>query len=730
MLRSWVAWRAELRRSLSSPGCCLLLSFALLLDAACRGDTSRKVDAAIIPVGADAGVPDVQAVLDAGPVNAGSWEAGSLPITQHFAAATAELTASEAFAPDGGVVTLGGTASFRTTSESVDLQLVMHGVVTDAAYLSIVDARNTGGCAQLAPSGNGSALGQGLSALHGFGAGQQVLTGYSRAAGSNAPWTIGGGGASDLVGQALIVRDGALGKLLACGVITRSADVERSPLPPVDRAPTIATRAAIGGVCLGRQYPGSSRSCPDDTALLRCEAVHCAISSCLKSCEAYASCLDQQADACAPEAAIVCNATDECSLCMSEVQTCSKLYCAEDSFCPASPTPDGPCHQLANCSALQGKFGDTNLALLVPLLARLGGDANCIGSMNDWAVLSQWKVPCLFGKFEPPGTSASTPTPAHEPAGSAPLGDSRAGAACKTDAECPGGSCAPVAQEGAVASSDAGGYCTRACELRTQCGHGGTCAPSGSPEGNQCLAACDVQADCRSGFVCAGAVQGSAISVSGACHPVRQPDQLADHTAGRACQVDADCSGGTCSGTNLLGTAYPGNYCTARCYEDAQCGQGGVCLWTRNSDALGYCLAGCNADADCGREDYGCWDMTDGSRVLHACYPLKRALPDRRAGQPCAEDADCGGPPATCAKQLPFGGLATNELIDVPGGYCTQHCSLDRECGEGAQCINYGTSGGLCLATCTSDTTCRVGYACFPHFRNLDESAAVCVAGS
>jgi hypothetical protein len=209
---------------------------------------------------------------------------------------------------------------------------------------------------------------------------------------------------------------------------------------------------------------------------------------------------------------------------------------------------------------------------------------------------------------------------------------------------------------------------------------------------------------------------------------MRQPDQLADHVAGRACQVDAECSGGACSATNLLGTPYPGNYCTARCYEDSQCGVGGVCLWTRNADDLGDCLGSCNADADCARDDYGCWEISDGTRVLHACYPRKPPLPDRRAGQPCSVDADCGARDATCAKQLPYDGLATNEKVDVSGGYCTQRCALDRECGEGAQCINYGTSGGLCLATCTSNATCRAGYVCFQHFRNGDESAGVCVA--
>lgn len=698
----------------------LVLSTAVLLGLACgegsshdASGSSSKVDAAS---GGDAKRPDAASPLE---------DAGSAAAEKHFAAATADLTSLNVLAVDGGVIQLGGTASWRATSEGVDLELALHGCDPATAYeLSILDALGSGDCAEVASSGVESALGRGLPLVQYFGVGGVAATGHTRSSRASVPWTIGSGSASDLVGRLFVVRDGALGKPLACGVITRSDDVERAPLPASDQPPSIAARATVGGACLGRQFPGSSPRCPDDSALLQCEAVHCEIGRCLHSCEAYANCLDQQGDACA--SAGNCDPGEDCMLCMAQVQQCAKLFCGEQSFCPATPTPDGPCHQLASCAALQGKAGNANLAALVPLVAELGGDANCIGSMNDWAVVSQWRVPCLFGKSEPPVAPATMPSSGQ--GGRAPLADDLAGAACSGDTECPGGRCAPIAKQGEATSTGASGYCTTACDNTSDCGRGGKCARSQSAEGKECVAACSEQADCRPGFVCTGALQGSAIVLSGACHPMRQPDQLADHSAGRPCKLDADCSGGSCAETNLLGTSYPGNYCTARCYEDAQCGQGGVCLWTRNSDDLGYCLASCSTDADCTREGYGCWELSDGTRTLHACYPRKSPLPDRRAGQACTVDADCGAPEALCVKQLPYTGLVTNELIDVPGGYCTQHCALDIECGAGAQCLNYGTSGGLCFATCTSEAPCRTGYACFGNGRGYEFTETVCLA--
>lgn len=203
------------------------------------------------------------------------------------------------------------------------------------------------------------------------------------------------------------------------------------------------------------------------------------------------------------------------------------------------------------------------------------------------------------------------------------------------------------------------------------------------------------------------------------------------NVAGRACASDGDCGGGYCGAENLLGASYPGNYCTGRCYEDAHCGQGGVCLWTRTSSDPGYCLQGCGSDTDCTRDDYGCWQLSDSSRTLHACYPRMRPLPDQRAGGACMSDADCGAAHASCAKTLPFyGSFATNDVRDAPGGYCTQRCALDIECGAGGQCINYGTSGGLCFASCAADKPCRDGYACYLHGHANDQTASVCVVAT
>jgi hypothetical protein len=374
---------------------------------------------------------------------------------------------------------------------------------------------------------------------------------------------------------------------------------------------------------------------------------------------------------------------------------------------------------MAGCCALQGDESSTCMGLLLPFLTGLGGDANCLGSMQDWDVISHMHVPCTFG----PGESKVVSAPEQPVNVAEQLADGRAGAVCGSDADCSGGNCAHSAAGG-------GGFCTRACEVTSECGSGGMCSGGQSPASKLCLGTCNVQADCRDGFVCIGRLQGAVISLPGVCSPKRHLESLADNVVGRVCQEDAECGGGECAASNLLGTTYPANYCTGRCYDDAQCGQGGVCLWTHHSSDPGYCLQRCAADADCTREDYGCWELADSVRTLHACYPLLPALPDGRAGQACSQDADCGGRHARCAKQLPYDGLVTNDLRPAPGGYCTQPCALDRECGAGAQCVNSGSTGGMCLASCSTARSCREGYVCFAHSRDNDDRAAVCVTPS
>jgi hypothetical protein len=647
--------------------------------------------------------------LDAGRRDA---ETPAVPASQRYPTASATLSAVLDDAADSGTGVM-GTATWSGTVEGVDLEVTLTGCAGEGAYpLAILQ----GDCS---PESLRGALwagkrGDGLPALQCTGTGAGIAgASYERPALREDAWTIGDHAASDIVGHALAVRDGA-GTIVACGAIVQRADLERRPLPPGDQPPKLDSRAAVGGMCLARQAPGNSPKCPDSAALLECEALHCDIAGCLETCATYASCLDQQTDACLITGP--CQLTAECVACQGDMQACGMSFCGEHMFCGAAPTPDGPCQRMAGCCALQGSESATCSGLLLPFLAGLGGDANCLGSMQDWDVVAHLHVPCTFGSGEP--STNSEPAQPTNPA--AQLADDRAGAACTSDADCPGGNCA-------IAAATGDGYCTRACEAAAECGRAGRCSGGQAVSSKQCLATCQEHADCREGFVCTGKLEGARISLPGVCSPKRRVDQLADNVAGRACEDDAACGGGKCAQTSLLGTSYPGNYCTARCYEDAQCGQGGVCLRTHHSSDPGYCLQSCAADADCTREDYGCWELGDGERTLHACYPLQRALPDDRAGEPCSADADCGGPHAFCAKELPYDGLVTNELQPAAGGYCTQRCALDRECGAGAQCINYGSSGGLCLASCSNTAPCRNDYVCFPHSRDNDETAAVCV---
>lgn len=700
-------------QSLCNRSWALLLCAALIASGACGDDSTD----ARSPDPARSGAPEAGPHSDAGKTTDAATS--NALRRQSFAAATATLTALADDASDGGPVAIMGQARFRATSEGVDLEIALQSCTGDASYtLAILDAADcTSKSLQAAEWAQG--LGRSLPVVDCLGTGVgQAATGHARRSDNPGAWSIGDGSDSDLLDRVFVVRTRREGLPVACGVITRSEDVQRLELPPEDQPPSVASRAAVGGICFQRQYPGSSARCPDDAAVLRCQETHCDIGHCLQTCQAYASCLDRLGTQCSFTSE--CEASEACRECQDQVHSCSQSFCAEHTWCPAMPTPDGPCQRVAYCCALQGPEASYCLSTLVPLLSGFGGDDSCIGNMIDLGFTPLLHVPCTFGPVESPSepimrTTSSDPD--------TQLADRHAGIACASDADCPGGMCAQASE------ASANGFCTRACEASFECGREGVC--SGAVGAKQCFAACWDQSECREGFRCIGRADGGAIRFPGSCLPERRTDHLEDGIAGRACTDDVQCNGGHCASQNLLGTSYPGNYCTGRCYHDAQCGQGGVCMWTPGLSDPGYCLQRCSSDADCTRDDYGCWELSDGSRPVHACYPRMRPLPDHRTGGACTSDAECGAPNASCAETLPFyGSFYTNETREAPSGYCTQRCALDIECGAGAQCINYGTEGGLCFATCTPEKPCREGYACYPHGRDNDPTASICVVAS
>lgn len=124
--------------------------------------------------------------------------------------------------------------------------------------------------------------------------------------------------------------------------------------------------------------------------------------------------------------------------------------------------------------------------------------------------------------------------------------------------------------------------------------------------------------------------------------------QLADHTAGQACDSDKDCANGSCEQElrafpflSRDALAAPGGFCTFPCRINADCGEGGVCIGSganalsfNEPDERGLCLAFCDASTPC-REGYACLDLfgqplgsEDGTGAnVGTCQPLVESEP-------------------------------------------------------------------------------------------------------
>jgi hypothetical protein len=337
-----------------------------------------------------------------------------------------------------------------------------------------------------------------------------------------------------------------------------------------------------------------------------------------------------------------------------------------------------------------------------------------------------WLVMLLCGAVLQSGCAKKS-TPEVLPDAAAALPDHTAGKTCKSDADCVIGHCATVLhiQSSSTEQPVSGGYCTTDCENDSHCGSGGKCSVPAGEESGECLATCSDDAGCREDYSCVGAGLAATIHVSGTCQPKPKTDQLDDGVVGQTCSSDAACGGGECDRTSPLGLPFPGSYCSGRCFDDSQCGSGGGCLVFENSGDAGHCFARCESDDDCTRDGYRCREL---SPDFDACYPAPAALADYTAGSACASDLDCGGGKDTCATRLPYASLlGDGGDVTAPGGYCTQPCSLDAECGAGAQCISHGLEGGMCLATCTTNDDCRTGYTCIVHGRDHSSTDSVCI---
>ena len=246
-----------------------------------------------------------------------------------------------------------------------------------------------------------------------------------------------------------------------------------------------------------------------------------------------------------------------------------------------------------------------------------------------------------------------------------------------------------------------------------ECGAGGACILSLPSLTGSCFATCNAMSACRDGYICAGGFElgEGQLVVPDTCRPRPDTDQLGDDVAGKMCTEAADCAGGQCLTTRpaLAGSVeLPGGYCSGDCLEDSHCGAGGVCVASLLGGA-GSCYESCATDVDCTRDGYRCRPL---GQDIRGCNPASDPLPANSAGDACSGDAACGGVAGTCVTELPeagFGGLIGANL-PAPGGYCSQRCIEDVDCGAGGVCVG-GPLAGTCFARCTG-TDCRTGYVC------------------
>jgi hypothetical protein len=186
---------------------------------------------------------------------------------------------------------------------------------------------------------------------------------------------------------------------------------------------------------------------------------------------------------------------------------------------------------------------------------------------------------------------------------------------------------------------------------------------------------------------------------------------------------------------------FPDGYCSQfcdlaapDCLGDAVCADLGVSVH-------GVCLDGCTSNGDC-RPGYMCGDLglptlvctlapeanctdqidNDADKLMDcsdplACQTSPNCVPGALAlGSACTTNSQCDtfdGNDPLCISQQQNG---------WPGGYCTEWCSTDAECGPQGICKSWLWSQGQCFKKCAGIADCRPGYQCGDNFGSFPEN--------
>jgi hypothetical protein len=68
--------------------------------------------------------------------------------------------------------------------------------------------------------------------------------------------------------------------------------------------------------------------------------------------------------------------------------------------------------------------------------------------------------------------------------------------------------------------------------------------------------------------------------------------------------------------------------------------------------------------------------------------------------------------------------------LAAPGGYCSQSCAIDADCGAAGKCVNginiVTINSGICYRSCDTNSDCRADYEC-RSFSGSSGGPGVCV---
>ncbi|MEJ7733252.1 MAG: hypothetical protein WKG00_29170 [Polyangiaceae bacterium] len=187
---------------------------------------------------------------------------------------------------------------------------------------------------------------------------------------------------------------------------------------------------------------------------------------------------------------------------------------------------------------------------------------------------------------------------------------------------------------------------------------------------------------------------------------------------------------------------FPDGYCSQFCDLAAPDCLGDAVCFDLGISEHGVCLDGCTSNAEC-RPGYLCGDKglstlvctlapeanctdqqdNDADKLIDCsdpdgCQTSPDCVPGPQApGSACTTSSQCdtfaGNDPLCITQQLNF----------WPGGYCSEWCTVNADCGPGGVCSTWAIwNQGQCLKKCSGIADCRPGYQCGDLFGSIPET--------